>query len=58
MLREVIQARDDALDAMDHTQWKLDKMKREMQQLLREAAAFLFYSTAASPNSKSMKSEL
>ena len=27
----------DALDAMDHTQWELDKMKRETQQLLKEA---------------------
>ena len=34
--REVEQARDEALDAIDPSQWELDKMKRDMQQLVRD----------------------
>ena len=41
VLREVEQARDEALDAIDRSQWELDKMKRDMQQLVRETVESL-----------------
>ena len=35
ILREVIQVRDETLEAVDRTHWELDKMKREMQQFMK-----------------------
>ena len=37
ILREVLQARDETLEAIDRTHWELDKMKRDMQQFMRGA---------------------
>lgn len=41
VVREVEQVRDEALDANDRSQWELDKMKRDMQQLVRDTAESL-----------------
>ena len=40
-VREVEQARDEALDAIDCSHWELDKMKRDMQQFIRDAVESL-----------------
>ena len=34
-------ARDEALEAIDHSQWEVDKMKREIQKLVRNAVESL-----------------
>ena len=41
IVREVEQARDEALDAIDQSQWELDKMKRDMQQFVRDTVESL-----------------
>ena len=41
VVREVEQVRDEALDANDRSQWELDKMKRDMQQLVRDTVKSL-----------------
>ena len=40
-MREVEQARDEALDAIDHSQWELDKMRTDTQQFVRDTVESL-----------------
>ena len=40
-VREVMLAKDEALQAIDHSHWELDKMKRKIQQSLQEVAESL-----------------